>query len=106
MFLKRAQFFYQVNVVKFSFRAVFNSSLGSCGHTYVRNIMLHREKAYQNSILATFKGVCADINPDNRYRKIPRISFGIRMRTIDVALLDVGSERLCIMQDVSDVLKG
>ena len=73
--LTQASFFYQVNLIKFLFRIVFNTSLGGCGHTSVKNILLYWKKAHWNSILAVFKGVCAGINPENRHQKILWISF-------------------------------
>ena len=52
----------------------------------MKNILLYQEKAYQNPILVTFKGVCTGINPTIGIEKFFKYHSKIRMRTIDVAL--------------------
>ena len=81
------------------FRFVSNTCLGGCGHTSVKNILLYWEKAYWNSILAVFKGVCAGINPENWHQNILWILFGNTHAHNRCCIID-GSERSCPLRNI------
>ena len=80
---------YQVNVIKFLFRAVFKTSLVASRHTSMKKYIALLRERILNSILAVFKGVYAGINlsiSTIAIEKFFEYHSEIRTRAIDVIL--------------------